>query len=90
MTSLLDKIVTPAFVAFQAHCWFAYAAVYTAMSFSVASNGAIIATAALAAGIKEFYIDKHFEDDQSFLDNLQDFAGYAAGIALAVLVRQHL
>lgn len=79
MTTLLTKIVTPAFVAFQAHCWFAYALVLTFF------HPWVIAAAVLAAGVKEFYVDKHFEVGQSFDDNLQDFFGYAAGIVLAVL-----
>lgn len=84
MTNLLTRIVTPAFIAFQAHCWFAYAFVYTLF------NPAIIVAAVVIAGVKEFYIDKHFEENQSFRDNLQDFAGYACGIALAILVHQGL
>lgn len=81
--TLLDRIVTPAFVAWQAHMWFAYAVVFT---FAPGHHWAIWA-AVLAAGIKEFYIDKHFETAESFDDNAEDFAGYLCGIVLAALCR---
>ena len=82
--TLLDKIVTPAFVAFQAHCWFAYALVFTFFS------PWVVGAAVLAAGVKEFYVDKHDEANQSFDDNARDFAGYCVGIALAALARHFL
>lgn len=45
-------------------------------------------SAILAAGIKEFYIDLRYEvaadgTRQTLWDSIEDFAGYAAGIALA-------
>lgn len=78
MSNLLTRIVTPAFIAFQAHCWFAYAFVYTLYCHE------IVVAALIIAAVKEFYIDKHFELSQSFADNLQDFAGYATGVAIAI------
>lgn len=36
------------------------------------------------AAVKEFYIDKHFEDSQSFAMSLEDFAGYVIGTGLAL------
>jgi hypothetical protein len=84
--SILDKIVTPAFVAFQAHCWFAYAVVFT----FVPAHPWVSTAAVAGAAVKEFYVDKHFEANQSFLDNLQDFAGYFVGIVLAVAARRYL
>lgn len=82
MPTFLDRVVTPGFIAFNAHCWFAYAVVITfpAMLWYMV-GGAVL---------KEFYIDAHFETGQTFADNLQDFAGYAAGIILAVLARSFL
>jgi hypothetical protein len=80
----LQKIVTPAFITFNAHCWFAYAVVFT---FPYAGT---LVGAVFAAGVKEFYIDKHFEADQTFIDNLKDFAGYCAGIGLAGAARHFL
>lgn len=82
MANLLTKIVTPKFIAFQAHCWFAYAVVFT---FGLRT----VPWALGAAAVKEFYIDKHFEVDQSFLDNLEDWAGYAIGTFLAVVAWRH-
>ena len=76
--TILDKIVTPAFVAFQAHCWFAYAVIFT---FGARWWPYVLG----AAAFKEFYIDKHFEAHQSFSDNLQDWVGYAVGVGLALL-----
>jgi hypothetical protein len=77
--TILDKIVTPAFVAFQAHCWFAYALVFT--------FGAHMWPWVLgAAAVKEFYIDKHFEANQSFKDNLQDWVGYLVGTVLGLVL----
>ena len=84
MKNLLTKIVTPGFIAFQAHCWFAYAIVYT-----FHSPQTVIAMI-FAAAIKEFYIDKHFEIGQTFDDNLGDFCGYLAGIVLAVLAVNYI
>jgi hypothetical protein len=79
----LQKIVTPAFITFNAHCWFAYAVVYTC-------GGALWAALAMAAiaAFKEFYVDKHYEVAQSFRDNLEDFGGYLTGIMLAVMVHK--
>jgi hypothetical protein len=83
MSSLLTKIVTPAFIAFQAHCWFAYAIVHTF------HYGWVPYAALAAAGVKEFYVDKHFEVGQTFDDNLEDFAGYATGVVLALIAVKH-
>ncbi len=82
--NLLQRIVTPAFITFQAHCWFVYAIVYTF------PHSWVPIAAVFAAGVKEFYIDKHFEVGQTFLNNLQDFAGYCAGICLAICARRFL
>lgn len=82
--NLLTKIVTPGFIAFNAHCWFAYA---IAVTFH---QPWVVPAALLAAGIKEFYIDKHFEVGQTFTDNLTDFAGYSAGILLAIFAKAHI
>lgn len=80
MTSILDKIVTPHFVAWQAHMWFAAFVVSSALWYAPAT---IVVSAVLAcAALKEFFIDKHFESGQSFLDNLRDFAGYAVGVGV--------
>jgi hypothetical protein len=73
----LSKLVTPGFIAFQAHCWFAYAVVFTFW------HPWVIVAVVVAAAVKEFYVDKHFETGQTFDDNLQDFWGYCTGIALA-------
>jgi len=88
--SWLDKIVTPNFVAFQAHTWFAYSVVFTLTAICGSCTAAIVAGAVIAAGVKEFYVDKHFESDQSFDDNLRDFGGYLTGIVLALLARHYL
>ena len=74
------------FVAFNAHWGFAY---------FVVSNAAhhlplwpVALTALVAAALKEFAFDAHYETNppQTMRDNVQDFAGYAAGVLLAVLM----
>lgn len=82
--TILDKIVTTAFVTWMAHMWFAYAVVFTFYG-PWTITGAIV-----AAGVKEFYIDKHFETGQTFTKNLTDFAGYLSGIALACVAHAYL
>lgn len=82
--NILEKIVTPRFIAFNAHCWFAYAIVFTFF------NRWCVAAALIAAGVKEFYVDKHYESDQTFGDNAADFSGYLAGIFLALLARRFI
>lgn len=84
LMNMLQRIVTPKFIAFNSHCWFAYAIVFTFW------NRWCVAAALIVAGVKEFYIDKHFEADQNFDDNLDDFSGYLAGIMLALLARRFL
>lgn len=79
--SLLARIVTPGFITWQAHMWFAYAVAFTWC------NRGTVAGVVLYALVKEFYVDKHFENAQSFDDNLQDFAGYFSGVVLAVAAR---
>ena len=85
MAGLLTKIVTAAFVAFNAHCFFAAFVVLTALMKWPAHPYPIIVGAGLFGAVKEFYIDKHFEEGQTFADNAEDFAGYTAGIILGVL-----
>lgn len=42
----------------------------------------------VASAIKEFYFDARYEKDtpQTFLDNLQDFAGYLSGATLGLML----
>jgi hypothetical protein len=82
MQSWLAKIVTPKFIAFNAHCWFAYAVVIT-LPFPETAPAVLV-----GAAIKEFYIDKHYENGQTFIDNSQDFLGYVTGTILALLIRR--
>ena len=81
--TILDKIVTPGFVAFQAHCWFACTMI---LVFGTSAWPYVLGGAA----IKEFYIDKHFEADQSFKDNLTDWIGYAVGTGLGLLALRYV
>jgi hypothetical protein len=85
--NLLQRIVTPAFVAFNSHCWFAYAVIVTAAHFHAPIWWVVSATIVLA-GIKEYWCDKHYELAQTFVDDSVDFVGYLTGIGLGVwLVR---
>lgn len=84
MSNLLTKIVTPAFITVNAHLWFAYAVMYTFFGWP---TGIALA---VGCGVKEFYVDKHFEVAQSFMDNLKDWLGYMAGLSLAIVVHHWL
>lgn len=75
----------PNFIAFQAHCWFAFSCVVTATHFHVPLVVAATCAAALAA-VKEFWFDIRYETAQTYTDGALDFAGYAAGIALGALL----
>jgi hypothetical protein len=79
--STFSNIATnPDFIAFNAHCWFAYMLVHT---FHVTW---VFWWVLIGSAIKEFYIDKHFESPpQSFMDNLKDWLGYALGSFLGGL-----
>jgi hypothetical protein len=85
MKNFLTSIVTPAFITFNAHCWFAYALVCTFHDNYWAAGVVVI-----LAGVKEFYVDKHWEIDQTFDDNLQDFMGYLTGVVFALMVHRFL
>ena len=81
-------VVTPAWLpAANAHWCFAYFVVFTV---AVKAHGAlwpVVVLGVVLAGVKEFYIDKHFETTpQTFLMNLSDFGGYLFGIVLAIIV----
>lgn len=78
--SFLDKIVSPKFVAWNAHMWFA--AFVVSMADWYVSPLIVVPAALALAALKEFYIDKHFESGQSFRDNSRDFLGYASGVAV--------
>jgi hypothetical protein len=78
----------PAFVAFNAHCWFAFSVVYVLASHGVPELP-LAAIVCLVAVVKEFWFDARYEQNppQTFWDNLDDAAGYAVGMwfALAML-----
>jgi hypothetical protein len=76
----------PNFVAFNAHCWFAFAVVGS-WNISFHARLALAVAATLAALGKEFWFDLHYETTppQTILDSLRDFAGYMAGTWGAVL-----
>jgi hypothetical protein len=82
--NLLQKIVTPDFITFMAHMFCAAFVVLVLALFGYNPLKLWVAVA-LIAGFKEFYIDKHFEADQTFKDNLLDWLGYMAGATLALI-----
>lgn len=85
VSSFIAKTGTnPAFIAFNAHCWFAFAVVHAVCALTSAGWPALIAI--LLAGIKEFWFDARYEVPvQTLIDNLEDFLGYTVGIVLALL-----
>lgn len=74
------------FVAFMAHGFFAAFVVSQLCRFLPIPG--VIVVAVIAAGAKEFWFDLHYETlpPQTILDSARDFAGYAAGTVLGVLV----
>jgi hypothetical protein len=79
LSAFIAKLGTnPTFVAFHAHCWFAFAVVHTLGPWSVWF-------AVPLAAAKEFWFDATYEvPKQTFLDNCEDFIGYSAGMVIAV------
>ncbi|MDE2022277.1 MAG: hypothetical protein KGI71_05205 [Patescibacteria group bacterium] len=77
-----------AFVAFMAHCWFAFAFVYVPVAKWHLSLGIFVLAGVIGAGIKEFAFDARYETNppQTFEDDLTDFTGYCVGILLAIIV----
>lgn len=83
MTNIVAKIgQNPTFIAFNAHCWFAYAIVYTLPWHAALALGVVA-----AAAVKEFWFDAHYETNppQTAVDNLTDWLGYCFGVLLAML-----
>lgn len=78
---------SPAFVAFNAHCWFAAVVVHLMLRFGMTTTVAVVAAVGLAA-FKEFFIDLRYETSprQTLADSEQDFYGYCAGIAAGVFL----
>ena len=74
----------PVFIAAMAHCWFAFAVV-TVLAHYLTTALVVVCCLALAAG-KEFWFDLKYETTppQTVMDSLIDFAGYAAGMTIAV------
>ena len=72
------------FIAFNAHCWFAFAMVAIALRFH-ADLLAVMFIAVTLAAFKEFYIDLKYESTppQTFADSVDDFCGYMTGLIIA-------
>lgn len=79
LASFIAKIgVNPTFIAFQAHCWFAFSVVSTCGRYSVP-------VVLVSAALKEFWFDAKYEvPAQTWKDNTLDFAGYTTGALLAL------
>jgi ABC-type uncharacterized transport system permease subunit len=74
--------VNPYFIAFNAHCWFAFAIMTFAHNLSWWAFGVCV----LLAGVKEFWFDAHYETPkQTFMDNFTDFLGYLTGLLIGAL-----
>ncbi len=72
------------FVGQYSHFAWAYGVVYTFYSVKVAVGFFV------AAAVKEFYIDKHFEYRQTAKQNAIDLGSYTLGIAVAIIARHFL
>jgi hypothetical protein len=79
------------FIAFQAHCWFAYAVTLTVWLLGYRFFFVSVVVV-LAAAVKEFWFDARYEKlpPQTAEDNLVDFVGYLSGVALATLFAHFL
>jgi hypothetical protein len=86
LSSFIAKTgINPTFIAFNAHCWFAYAVTFTARAHWVAL--AVV----IAAAVKEFSFDARFEvPKQTTADNVEDFSGYVSGAILGTLALIYL
>lgn len=75
---------SPTFIAANAHAWFAFAVV-TVLAHWLPVPLVIVACLLLAAG-KEFGFDLKYETTpkQTLADSVMDFAGYSAGMVMAV------
>lgn len=85
--NLTDLGENPSFIAFNAHCWFAFSVVYVSLDQGL-DLPRVVWTALVVAAVKEFIFDATQEKNppQTFLDNLEDFCGYAVGTALAAVL----
>jgi hypothetical protein len=76
----------PDFIAFNAHWGFAFFALTAAARFHLPYWPCAVVALALAA-VKEFWFDPRYETDQNIWpDGVEDFVGYATGIALAAVL----
>ncbi|MGH8280691.1 MAG: hypothetical protein ACRERZ_00720 [Gammaproteobacteria bacterium] len=73
----------PAFIAFNAHCWFACSVIL-----ATKGNPWVAGIGIVVAGLKEFWFDMRYETTppQTFGDSLEDFSGYMIGLVIALLV----
>lgn len=92
MTALSDWLAKlgedPIFVAFNAHCWFAFAVIFVTAQYVTHTTLYVLAGACMAlSACKEFLFDANYEENppQTAYDNATDFAGYVCGIFLALL-----
>ena len=81
ITDLISSIGTnPTFIAFNAHCWFAFAALV------IWNNPVGFPVLLAGAAVKEFWFDANYETPkQTFLDNFTDFTGYLVGLGLGYI-----
>lgn len=87
-TLIADVGESPNFVAAMAHFWFAWSVVITLhLSLPRVPAWSVAIAIVAVAAVKEFWFDARYERNppQTFIDNLQDFAGYSAGALLAFL-----
>jgi hypothetical protein len=84
--NLFSKVAqSPLTAAFFAHSGVAFFAMFLGSRTDIPLWHCAMA-AVVAAAVKEFYIDIHFETDppQTYADSAGDFVGYLVGIAAAV------
>ena len=81
ITDFISNVGTSQFfITFNAHCWFAFAALV------IWGDPVGFPILLAAAAVKEFWFDANYETPkQTFLDNFEDFAGYLVGLGLGYI-----
>ena len=76
------------FIAFNAHWGVTFAVMaFVLHAFPWINFDLLGALVLTAAAVKEFYFDAKYELDQTFINNFEDWMGYAAGVLILWLYR---
>lgn len=84
-TAIASVGESPNFIAFNAHCWFAFFVVVVVAEFVPLIF--VLIACLIAAAIKEYWFDLKYETNpvQTVKDSTMDFLGYLSGICIGAL-----